>query len=232
MVNSICVLPVMFFWSRSSGEETPESHLWKQRERFVQLHPQLQTSSRIPRGLWEHSRTFVQDGYRHTHLHRRLQDSSDGGEDNELDLSLTSAAGMKCFNLSISIQKQLGKIIQKPCSMGPGIILPVFLQPGHPASHRHRQPITPHRPKTDDRSGIPRFPLFDREPFRPVTEFFPQFDIKDTTNHVVVTGAIGPAGPTLRAPPEEKTPTPFPPPLHHSDTGNCLWTSGTEGKCF
>lgn len=141
MVNSICV-PVMFFWSCSSGEETPESHLWKQRERFVQLHPELQTSSRIPRGLWEHSRTSVQDGYRHTHLHRRLQESSDGGEDNESDISLTSAASMKCFNLSISIHKQLSKIIQKPFSMDLGTIPSVFfiawsssVPPGWTAHH-------------------------------------------------------------------------------------------------
>lgn len=102
----------------------------------------------------------------------------------------------------------------------------VAFQPGPPASHQDREPLTPQRPKMDDRSSseIQRFPLFDREPFRPVTEFFPQFDIKDP-NHVVVTGAIGPAGPTLRAPPEEKTPTPFPPPLLPPD-------SDASGSCW
>lgn len=102
----------------------------------------------------------------------------------------------------------------------------VPFQPGPPASHQDREPPTPQRPKTDDRSSSEthRFPLFDREPFRPVTEFFPQFDIKDPINHVVVTGAIGPAGPTLRAPSEEKTPTPFPPPLLPPDTD----TSGSS----
>lgn len=102
----------------------------------------------------------------------------------------------------------------------------VLLQPGPPASHRDREPIVPQIPETDDRSSsdIQRFPLFDREPFRPVPELFPQFGRKDPTNHMVVTGAVGPAGPTLKALSEEKTPTPFPPPLQPSDTyaaGNC-----------
>lgn len=53
-----------------------------------------------------------------------------------------------------------------------------------------------------------------------MTEFLPQFDIKDPNNHVVMTGAIGPAGPTLKAPPEDKTAPPLPPtpPLLPSDT--------------
>ncbi|XP_070691171.1 collagen, type XXVIII, alpha 1b [Pempheris klunzingeri] len=87
----------------------------------------------------------------------------------------------------------------------------VQMVPGPPASP-DRDPVTPLRPKTDDRSSseIQRFPLFDREPFRPVTEFLPQLDMKDPTHHVVMTGAIGPAGPTLKAPHAEKTPRPSP----------------------
>ncbi|KAA8591879.1 hypothetical protein FQN60_017253, partial [Etheostoma spectabile] len=101
----------------------------------------------------------------------------------------------------------------------------VQMVPGPPASRPDREPIPPQRPKTDDRSGpteTQRFPQFDREPFRPVTEFLPQFDMKDPDRHVVMTGAIGPAGPTLKAPPEEKTqpPTPPTPPLPNSDTSS------------
>ncbi|XP_035527728.1 collagen, type XXVIII, alpha 1b [Morone saxatilis] len=86
----------------------------------------------------------------------------------------------------------------------------VQMVPRPPGSQPDREPIAPLRPKTDDRSSseIQRFPLFDREPFRPVTEFLPQFDMKDPTNRMVMTGAIGPAGPTLKTPPEEKTPPP------------------------
>lgn len=82
--------------------------------------------------------------------------------------------------------------------------------PGPPAPQPNREPIAPQRPKTDDRSSseTQRFPFFDWEPFRPVTEF----DMKDPNHHVAMTGAIGPAGPTLRALPEEKTPAPSPPP--------------------
>nr|XP_033495873.1 collagen, type XXVIII, alpha 1b isoform X3 [Epinephelus lanceolatus] len=97
----------------------------------------------------------------------------------------------------------------------------VQIVPGPPASQPGREPITLPRPKMDDRSSseIQRFPFFDREPFRPVTEFLPQFDMKDPNHHVVMTGAIGPAGPTLKAPPEKKTPPPPPtPPLLPSDT--------------
>lgn len=84
--------------------------------------------------------------------------------------------------------------------------------PGPPAPP-DRQPITLQRPKTDDRttSETQRFPFFDREPFRPVTEFLPQFEIKNPTNRMVLTGAIGPAGPSLKSPPQEKMP-PLPPP--------------------
>ncbi|XP_049439428.1 collagen, type XXVIII, alpha 1b isoform X2 [Epinephelus fuscoguttatus] len=96
----------------------------------------------------------------------------------------------------------------------------VQIVPGPPASQPGREPITLPRPKMDDRSSseIQRFPFFDREPFRPVTEFLPQFDMKDPNHHVVMTGAIGPAGPTLKAPPEKKTLPPPTPPLLPSDT--------------
>ncbi|KAK5862109.1 hypothetical protein PBY51_017538 [Eleginops maclovinus] len=74
--------------------------------------------------------------------------------------------------------------------------------PGLPAPQTDREPITPQTPKTDDRSSSEkqRWPFFDREPFRPVTDSFPQFDMKDP-KHVVMTGVIGPAGPTLKTPP-------------------------------
>ncbi|KAM7421497.1 hypothetical protein PAMA_015576 [Pampus argenteus] len=78
-------------------------------------------------------------------------------------------------------------------------------------------PSPPDRePKTDDRSTSEnqRFPFFSREPFRPVTEFLPQSDMK---NHMMLTGAIGPAGPTLKTPSEVKTPPPTPPEVNVSE---------------
>lgn len=105
----------------------------------------------------------------------------------------------------------------------------VFLQPGPPAPHLDTDSTPPKRPTADGRtpSESQRFPFFDREPFRPVTEFLPQFEMNNPTHDMVMTGATGPAGPTLKAPPEEKTP-PLPalptPPLLPSDTyqsGNC-----------
>ncbi|XP_029307094.1 collagen, type XXVIII, alpha 1b [Cottoperca gobio] len=94
---------------------------------------------------------------------------------------------------------------------------------GPPAPQPDREPITLQRPKTDDRSAseTQRFPFFDREPYRPVTEFPPKFDMKDPNRHVVMTGAIGPVGPTWKA--EERTPPPSSstsptPPLPSSDT--------------
>ncbi|XP_069544117.1 collagen, type XXVIII, alpha 1b [Brachyistius frenatus] len=89
----------------------------------------------------------------------------------------------------------------------------VQMVPGPPASPPNGENVTPQRPKTDDRtaSEIQRFPFFDREPFRPVTEFLPQFEMNNPTRRTVMTGAMGPAGPTLKAPPEEKTPPPTPP---------------------
>uniref|UniRef100_A0A3Q1HEG1 Uncharacterized protein n=1 Tax=Anabas testudineus TaxID=64144 RepID=A0A3Q1HEG1_ANATE len=56
-----------------------------------------------------------------------------------------------------------------------------------------------------------RLPFFDREPFRPVTEFLSQSEMKNPTHQVVMTGGIGPAGPTVKAPPEKKV-SPLPPP--------------------
>ncbi|XP_074508970.1 uncharacterized protein LOC141778537 [Sebastes fasciatus] len=103
-----------------------------------------------------------------------------------------------------------------------GDIRRVQKMPGPPSSQPDGEPFPPQRPQTDDRSAseTQRFPYFDREPFRPVTEFHRQFGMKDPNNNVVMTGAIGPAGPTLRAPPEETTqlPTPTTPPLLPPDT--------------
>ncbi len=103
-----------------------------------------------------------------------------------------------------------------------------LLQPGPPASQPGRDRGAPQRPKTDDgpASEVQRFPLFDREPFRPVTEFLPQFDMKDPTDRSAMTGANGPPGPTLRALPEERTPplllpTPAMLPSGTDSSGNC-----------
>ncbi|XP_030013147.1 collagen, type XXVIII, alpha 1b [Sphaeramia orbicularis] len=90
----------------------------------------------------------------------------------------------------------------------------VQLVPGVPAPQPDREPITVPRPKTEDRtpSETQRFPFFDREPFRPVTDFLSQLDVKNPSSHKIMTGAIGPAGPTLKNLPENKTPSPLSPP--------------------
>lgn len=83
-------------------------------------------------------------------------------------------------------------------------------QPGSPASHSNRVLTPSHRPKPyEDRttSETQRFPFFDREPFRPVTEFLPQFDI----NKLYMTEAVGPDGSTQRAPTKKELPAPSPP---------------------
>ncbi|KAM7382966.1 hypothetical protein PAMP_002657 [Pampus punctatissimus] len=87
-----------------------------------------------------------------------------------------------------------------------GDVRRVHKVPGPPA-------IPDREPKTDDRSTseTQRFPFFNREPFRPVTEFLSQSDMK---NHMMMTGAIEPSGPTLKTPSEEKMPPPTPPLLH------------------
>ncbi|XP_023249185.1 collagen alpha-1(XXVIII) chain-like [Seriola lalandi dorsalis] len=95
--------------------------------------------------------------------------------------------------------------------------------PGPPAPRLSlsKEPITAQRPKPDDRTATDaqRFPFFDWEPFRPVTEFLPQFEVKKPSVQMVMTGAVGPAGPTLKVP-SEKTPAPSPPtpPLLPSDS--------------
>ncbi|KAE8289237.1 Collagen alpha-1(XXVIII) chain Precursor [Larimichthys crocea] len=97
----------------------------------------------------------------------------------------------------------------------------VQMVPGPPASLPDRELVSPHRPKTDDRSisEIHRFPHFDREPFRPVTEFLPHFDWKDPTNRMVMTGAFGPERPTPpQGLPEERTQMPPTPALLPSDS--------------
>lgn len=73
-------------------------------------------------------------------------------------------------------------------------------------------------PETDGQVGTPRFPLFDREPFRPVTEFFP-----DPASNVVVNGAVGPSSPSQRTMSETETPTPLPTsPLGASEPGELV----------
>ncbi|KAK2845045.1 hypothetical protein Q5P01_011704 [Channa striata] len=67
--------------------------------------------------------------------------------------------------------------------------------PGPPGSHLDREPVSPNQhPKTDDglSTETQRLPFFDREPFRPVTEFLSQFEMKNPAHHVVLTGAVGP----------------------------------------
>lgn len=99
-------------------------------------------------------------------------------------------------------------------------------QPGPPApSHPDRDTG---RPETNDRAEAPRFPLFDREPFRPVTGFFP-----DSPTNVVVNGAVGPSSPTQKTMSETETPAPLPTsPLDASGPGEliasqtlCVWRS-------
>ncbi|TKS82596.1 Collagen alpha-1(XXVIII) chain [Collichthys lucidus] len=97
----------------------------------------------------------------------------------------------------------------------------VQMVPGPPASVPDRELVSPRRPKTDDRSTseIHRLPHFDREPFRPVTEFLPHFDWKDPTNRMVMTGAFGPERPTPPPGlPEERTQMPPTPALLPSDS--------------
>nr|XP_020471131.1 collagen alpha-1(XXVIII) chain isoform X2 [Monopterus albus] len=91
--------------------------------------------------------------------------------------------------------------------------------PGPPAFHLD---IPSQRPETDVRTSTETqgFPFFDRESFRPVSEFLPELEMKNSTHHMVMTRPTGPASPTLKAPPEEKMPPPSPatPPLLPSDT--------------
>ncbi|XP_024659919.2 collagen, type XXVIII, alpha 1b isoform X1 [Maylandia zebra] len=91
--------------------------------------------------------------------------------------------------------------------------------PGPPGSHPDGESTSRKRPTMNSRTTLEtqRLPFFDREPFRPVTEFLPQFDVNNPTHDVVMTGAIGPAGPTLKTPPEEKIPPVPTPPLLSSD---------------
>nr|XP_019958970.1 PREDICTED: collagen alpha-1(XXVIII) chain-like [Paralichthys olivaceus] len=97
----------------------------------------------------------------------------------------------------------------------------VQIAPGPPGSQLDRESVSPQRPKPDARTPTEaqRFPFFDWEPFRPVTELLPRFEVKDPSIRVETNGAVGPAGPTLK--PEEKIPLPSPqtPPLVTSDTG-------------
>ncbi|XP_017284060.1 collagen, type XXVIII, alpha 1b isoform X2 [Kryptolebias marmoratus] len=90
----------------------------------------------------------------------------------------------------------------------PGDFEKVQMMPGSPASHPDRVPIPPESPDEDrTTSETQRFPFFDSEPFRPVTEFLPQFDV----NKFHMTEAVGPDGSTLRAPTRKEMPAPSPP---------------------
>ncbi|CAB1415300.1 unnamed protein product [Pleuronectes platessa] len=94
----------------------------------------------------------------------------------------------------------------------------VQMVPGAPGSQLDREAVSPQRPKPDARTptDTQRFPFFDWEPFRPVT------DGKKPSTHMETNGASGPAGPTVKAPPPEEQappPSPQPPPLVTSDTG-------------
>ncbi|KAF7661231.1 hypothetical protein LDENG_00266690 [Lucifuga dentata] len=88
----------------------------------------------------------------------------------------------------------------------------VHMVPGPPAT---RPDIIQQRPKPDDRT-TQRFPVFDREPFRPSTELLPKLEMKDP----IMTGSIGPVDPTLKAPTQEEAPPLSPPtsPALPSDT--------------
>lgn len=62
--------------------------------------------------------------------------------------------------------------------------------------------------ETEDKmdSETQRFPFFNREPFRPVTEFLPQFEMNNPTQRMVINGDLGAAGVNVRAPFKEKRP--------------------------
>ncbi|XP_061573967.1 collagen, type XXVIII, alpha 1b [Cololabis saira] len=129
----------------------------------------------------------------------------------------------KLFGPMPSSEQALGfpeifSIRKPPYRPGPGT--PTFtgdfrrvqMMPDSSASKSTKESLKLQRPKiSEDRtlSKTQRFPFFDREPFRPVTEFLPQFEMNNPTRHI--NGAIGPAGPTLRALPEEEMPAPSPP---------------------
>lgn len=49
-----------------------------------------------------------------------------------------------------------------------------------------------------------RFPFFDREPFRPVTEFLPQFEMNNPTQRMVIDGALGAVGLNVGDPMKER----------------------------
>ncbi|XP_034030195.1 collagen, type XXVIII, alpha 1b [Thalassophryne amazonica] len=86
----------------------------------------------------------------------------------------------------------------------------VHMVPGPPGLQPNRESITPQQPRTDERTTTEtyRVPFFDREPFRPVTEVFPHFDVNNPIHRKVITR--GPAGPTLKTPAEESTLPPSP----------------------
>lgn len=100
-----------------------------------------------------------------------------------------------------------------------------MFQPGSPASHSDRVLIPPRRPKPDEdrtTSETQKFPFFDIEPFRPVTEFLPQFDI----NKLYMTEAVGPDGSTQRAPTKKELPVPSPPSMPsypHTSGRSSFW---------
>ncbi|XP_067367921.1 collagen, type XXVIII, alpha 1b isoform X2 [Channa argus] len=110
--------------------------------------------------------------------------------------------------------------------------------PGPPGSHQDRKTISPqHQPKMDGRlsTETQRLPFFDRDPFRPVTEFLSQFELKNPTDHMVLTGSIRPAGPTRKAPSEDMKllPSPPTPPLLPSEAHKSEHCSKTldPGPC-
>ncbi|XP_071388892.1 collagen alpha-1(XXVIII) chain-like, partial [Centroberyx affinis] len=102
----------------------------------------------------------------------------------------------------------------------------VQMVPGPPALRPDREPITAQRPRTDERTTTEtlRFPFFDREPFKPVTEFLPPSEVKNPTRSMVMTGVRGPEGPTMRPPAQERPPLlspPTPPPLPYVSEERC-----------
>ncbi|KAM6910479.1 collagen, type XXVIII, alpha 1b [Xenentodon cancila] len=87
----------------------------------------------------------------------------------------------------------------------------VQMLPDSSASNSNKESVKLQRPRNrEDRtpSKTQRFPFFDREPFRPVTDFLPQFEINSPVDQI--NRAIGLAGPTVGVLPEEEMPAPSP----------------------
>ncbi|XP_024917279.1 collagen, type XXVIII, alpha 1b [Cynoglossus semilaevis] len=82
----------------------------------------------------------------------------------------------------------------------------IHTPPGPPGSRPEKEPTFPQTPRPDTRTSTNTPPPIDNEPPRPGTE------MKDSLTFVVINGALGPAGPTLKIPPVEERISQPPPP--------------------